>query len=171
MDGTYPCKLKGSELYRLNSLSQWRQDVKPESWAENNPLVKAVLSIHLWKKALWTPPDSQPAAPGHLNTHTLSVQTHTYTHIQECFAWIWHPCIDVRPPSPSVLSVCARETVGRVLHFAEMCVSARHWLCRLNVCLCVCLRLPAHVCVRLPFFRKNACACDLRSRYSAASWS
>lgn len=127
--------LAGSGLYGQNLLSQWRQDVKPEAWAENNPLVKAVRSIHLWtrKKAFCTPPDSQPPAPGHLNTHTLTVQTHTHTHtsthIQECFAWIWDPHIDVRPPAPSVLSASVCDGDCSVCMCVEFC-----W----DVCVCVC---------------------------------
>lgn len=80
MHGWNISKLKGSELYRLNSLSQWRQDVKPESWAENNPLVKAVLSIHLWKKKLSEHP--QTPNPLHLGiqTHIRSLYRHTLTH-------------------------------------------------------------------------------------------
>lgn len=163
----YPCKPKDSGLYRPNLLSQWRQDVKPESWAENNPLVKAVLSIHLWKKRsfLYTPRLPTPCTWAFKHIHSLYRQTHTYTNIQECFAWIWHPCIDVRPPAPSVLSVSVCDGDCGVCVCVEFCCSAVMWVCahhvqyRLNVCVFVCVCQHTSVCICRSFVNVCVCVC------------
>lgn len=135
---------KGSQLYRLNPLSQWRQDVKPESWAENNPLVKAVLSIYLWKKSsLNTPRLPTPCTWAFKHTYAFCTDTHlrTYPGMFYLNLTSMHWC----PPTLPFCPFCERDRNCGVclLHFAEMCVLAHHGSCRLNACLCVCLRPPA----------------------------
>lgn len=155
-----PCKPKGSGLYEQNLISKWRcvkEDVKPESRAENNPLVKVVLSIHLWKKkAFCTPPDSQPHAPGHLNT-----RTHTHTHLSRnaLLESDIRALMSAHHPLLSFLYPCVMETVRCVcvLCSVEMCVcipiagSVKVCLCHFTclcafvVQLCVCLSLTQQI--------------------------
>lgn len=139
------CKPKGSGLYEQNLLSQWRQDVKPESWAENNPLVKAVLSIHLWKKKpfLHTPRLPTPCTWAFKHTYTHCTDTHLHT-----------------PPGTLCLNLTSVHWCPPTIPFCPFCIRVwrRLYVCCVllrcvcsagSMCVCICLFICKCVCVSL----------------------
>lgn len=130
--------------------------MKPESWAENNALVKAVLSIPLWKKQQLSAHPQTPN-PMHLGiyTHMHTLYRHLHTpsgtlRLNLTSVHWYPPTIPFCPFYPHVM-----ETVVCAVLFASV------WLSNvsLHVCVhCVFLRQCVYVCVCVSLTQQILCS-------------